>query len=116
LLRFNFIFAYKADKTGISYRRIAVKAFFRTLPNFFKNYFARASFFLQTEHLPSVVIFGCSFTSAPQRPHFNSSHPLQVFGINQKRPSEDTKTSCCFEELTFANKIKNKNGWLKSLN
>lgn len=29
----------------------------------------------QTEHLPSAVIFGCSFTSLPQSPHFGIKSP-----------------------------------------
>jgi hypothetical protein len=42
--------------------------------------------------------------------------PFRFSASTKERPSEDTKTSCCFEELTFANKIKDKKGWLKSLN
>ena len=34
-----------------------------------------ASLAPQTEHLPSDVIFGCSFTSAPQSPHFGIKSP-----------------------------------------
>jgi len=33
-------------------------------------YFLIANFAPQTEHLPSAVIFGCSLTLAPHKPHF----------------------------------------------
>jgi hypothetical protein len=32
----------------------------------------------QTEHFPSAVIFGCSFTSAPHKPHFTKTSPPQL--------------------------------------
>jgi hypothetical protein len=40
-----------------------------------RKVFIVASFAPQTEHLPSAVIFGCSFTSAPQSPHFGIESP-----------------------------------------
>ncbi len=40
-----------------------------------RNDFTVASFAPQTEHLPSAAIFGCSFTSAPQSPHFGIESP-----------------------------------------
>jgi len=33
-------------------------------------YFLTVSFAPQAEHVPCAVIFGCSFSSAPQIPHF----------------------------------------------
>jgi len=47
-------------------------------------YFLMANFAPQTEHLPSAVIFGCSLTSAPHKPHFTNkftSKALVAFGI-----------------------------------
>ncbi len=37
--------------------------------------YAGFSFTPQTEHFPSAVIFGCSLTSLPQRPHFKIHTP-----------------------------------------
>jgi len=42
-----------------------------------------ASFAPQTEHLPSAVIFGCSFTSEPQSPHFGIESPPPKILIRQ---------------------------------
>jgi hypothetical protein len=39
------------------------------------NYFLIANFAPQAEHLPWAVILGCSFTSAPQTPHFTIASP-----------------------------------------
>ncbi len=41
-----------------------------------------ASFVPQTEHLPSAVIFGCSFISAPQSPHFGIESPPHKAPVN----------------------------------
>jgi len=39
------------------------------------SYFLIANFAPQTEHLPSLVIFGCSLTSIPHSPHFTKFSP-----------------------------------------
>jgi hypothetical protein len=49
-----------------------------------RNDFVVARLAPQTEHLPSAVIFGCSFTSVPQSPHFGiNSPPHKAFIKNQ---------------------------------
>jgi hypothetical protein len=48
------------------------------------NDFVVAKVAPQTEHLPSAVIFGCSFTSVPQSPHFGiNSPPFKALINNQ---------------------------------
>jgi hypothetical protein len=42
-------------------------------------YFLTASLAPQTEHFPSAVIFGCSLTSAPHKPHFKALSPPVCF-------------------------------------
>jgi hypothetical protein len=45
-----------------------------------RNDFVVARLAPQTEHLPSTVIFGCSFTSVSQSPHFGiKSPPLKAY-------------------------------------
>jgi len=51
-----------------------------------RNDFVVARLAPQTEHLPSAVIFGCSFTSAPQSPHLGIESPHKAL-INNQQPS-----------------------------
>jgi hypothetical protein len=51
-----------------------------------RNDFVVARLAPQTEHLPSAVIFGCSFTSVPQSPHFGiKSPPIEALIDNNYR-------------------------------